>query len=402
MNKINPLCGIFSLLFLFFNVSQATAQKTFQMKYGGKGFEEARCMIKLSKGGFLLGGRAASLSGNTDMHILKVDNNGSLIWEQKLGEKETEEAFGLLEAKDGNYVVAGSSDSFSDSPDIKDMWLVKISAANGNVIWAKTYGSAESIDEARAVAMGHDGGYLVLGHSFSLNGDQTGDLLVVKTDDSGNEVWRKNFGGPSNEQSVAVMKNDEGYILLANTESFGKGKWDIWMVQIDKEGNKLWEQSYGGGDNEMANSFIKTKDGFMIVGYTYSFAMASLDFWVVKTDLKGQMQWHKVFGGMSTDEAFGIIEASDGNFVVGGYTEVWKGNQYGENTSKDGHNILLVKIDGTGKKIWERSIGGEHDQRAFAISESSDRGLVLVGFHNSDDNNGTDVLIMKVSESGTP
>ncbi|GAB4456144.1 MAG: hypothetical protein OHK0036_19900 [Bacteroidia bacterium] len=380
-----------------------TLAKSFKVEYGGDGFDEAKSIIKLNAGGYLVAGRTQTASGDTNMHLLKIDDNGALIWEQKIGEEETDEATSVIETPDGNYVVVGTTDSYGVTPDIKDIWVVKINPS-GQVIWNKTFGGVQSIDEAKSVVPALDGGVVVVGDTYEFAADGTAmpsNIMIIKIDDKGNEVWKKVIGGAAiNEQSTGIVQTKDGYAIVGNIETTGK-KWDIWLVNIDKEGNKKWESNYGGGDNEGANDILITKDGgFLMVGYTYTFAVGSHDYWVVKTDANGKEQWNKVFGGVSTDEAFAVLEAKDGNYVVCGYTEVWQSDKNGENISTEGHNIFLVKFSPKGDKIWEKNMGGEADQRAFDMVEADDKGLVMAGFTNANLKSGTNVLIIKVDEAG--
>lgn len=152
----------------------------------------------------------------------------------------------------------------------------------------------------------------------------------------------------------------------------------------------------------MGNSVIQTSDGgYLIGGHTYSFAVASLDAWLIKTDADGNEQWAKPFGGLSTDEAFEVIETKDGNFVAAGYTQVYVADEEGNNTSNEGYNMFLVKVSTSGEEIWQSSLGGVAEQRAFGVVETEDEGLVAVGLTNADESKGYDVLVMKVSKSGS-
>jgi len=376
-----------------------TPLSNFTVTYGGRGFEAAQDIINVSTGGFLVAGRTASSTGGTDMYLLKLNGQGQLEWEQKIGEDESDEAAEIIEAENGTFIIVGNSDSYGGGPGLKDMWAVKVDA-QGNEVWNKTYGTDTSIDEARGIAPAHDGGYVIIGHTLSLE-QESSDVMLIKIDSNGEKIWEKTFGGDKSEEGADVVQVEDGYTVLGHTESLGKGKWDIWLFHVDKEGNQMWEKTFGGGDNEMGNALTTLSDGsYVIAGYTYSFAVASLDAWVIKTDQFGEQIWAKVFGGLSTDEAFDVIETKDGNILAAGYTQVYTADQDGNNTSTEGYNVFLVKIDGSGKEIWQSSLGDNSEQRAFGVVETPDEGIVTVGLTNSEENNGYDVLVMKVSKSG--
>lgn len=372
----------------------------FTFTYGGRGFEAARDIINVSSGGFLVAGRTVASGGGTDMYLLRLNNQGQLEWEQKIGDDESDEAAEIIEVESGGFIIVGNSDSYGGGPGLKDMWAVKVDT-EGNEVWNKTYGTETSIDEAQGIAKAHDGGYVIIGHTLSLE-QESSNIMMVKIDENGEEVWQQTYGGEKSEEASDIIQVENGYTVVGHTESVGKGKWDIWLVHTDKDGTQVWDNTYGGGDNEMGNSIVQTSDGgYVVGGYTYSFAVASLDAWVIKTDNTGKQVWAKVFGGLSTDEAFEVIETSDGNILAAGYTQVYTADENGSNTSTEGYNVFMVKVNMDGGEIWQSSLGGEGEQRAFGVIEAEDGDFVTVGLSNQEESNGYDVLVMKVSKTGS-
>lgn len=373
----------------------------FYKMIGGNGFDAANFLIKTLDGNYILGGRSNSYSnGNMNMNVVKVSPSGSVIWNRNYGDKESEEAYDGIACQDGGYIFVGYSDSFGAGSDIKDMWVVK-TGADGTKTWAKTYGTKESIDEAHSIVASDDGGYLILGSTLSLsNGKQS--ILLIKIDASGNKTWQKNFGGAKSSEANQLIKTDEGYAIIGSTESKGQGKWDIWLIKVDKQGNKTWDKTYGGGDNERGNSIKVMSDGsFVLVGYTYTYAEGSLDAWIIKADKTGKKLWDKAIGGLSTDEAFGIALSDKNEIIVAGYTDIYEPDEYFNNISPLENNILLVKFDAEGKEIWQRSIGGNKSQNAKGIIATADGGFLLGGYTNeSDEDKSTDMLFLKVNNKG--
>jgi len=369
---------------------------TYLKSFGGRSYDEGRSLVNLADGSIVLAGRGSpGSSSNTDMVVIKVDRDGNKAWEKKFGGEETDEALDIISTSDGNLLVVGHSDSYSGSPGIKDVFAVKIDAS-GNEIWNKTYGSNVTIDEANAAIEAHDGGYLLVGHSF-INGSL--QVNAFKIDENGEKQWEKYFGGSASEQGADVIKTNEGYMIVGNTESKGKGKWDVWMLHIDKEGNELWDTTFGGGDNETANKVIQTKDGgYLIAGSTYSFAYASQDFWIIRTDKEGNEVWNKAFGALAAEEAFGLIETKDGNYVAAGFQEVWDEKE--QAVSDKSFEVYMVKFDDKGEKIWERANGGEDEQRAFDIKETEDGSFMVVGLTKGNSRKGVDVVLIKANQSG--
>ncbi|MEH0156857.1 hypothetical protein V6R21_22200 [Limibacter armeniacum] len=373
----------------------------FRKELGGGKFDEGKKVIQTQDGGYLVAGRSVGSTGQTDVSLWKLSTSGDLQWDYKFGESETEEVGDLIELEDGSIIVMGSSDSYGGGVDMKDMWLLKVSAS-GQQQWVQSYGTDTTIDEGNAVVVADDGGFVLLGRSFDITKENPkSNVMIVKTDDKGMIQWEKKYGGDQNDEGVGILKTEGGYVLASNTESYSKGKWDVMLMGIDLEGNKVWEKSFGGGDTDKANDIIQTADGgFLVAGYSYTFAEASLDAWVIRTDAQGEQQWHKSFGGLSTDEAHAVIKTSDDQYVLAGYTEEWKPDEYGDNTSLNGLNIYMVKFNDSGNKAWERSFGGLGDQRAFDLVESKDKGIVVVGSSKSGEKNEYSILVMKVGENG--
>jgi hypothetical protein len=382
------------------DAARHASTNTFQQIIGGASFEAASQVAALREGGYLVVGRTASHGeGDTDVHVCKLSELGEIIWEKRFGEEESEEANDVIQTPDGNYLIVGSADNYDNPTGLRDVLVIK-SSPDGNVIWKRTYGLPESINSGNAVTATPDGNYVIVGNSLSIVEDATSNVYIVKINDAGEVLWENHYGGPEHEEAKDITATAEGLAIVGSSESYTSGRWDIWLLRTDTDGNELAHHSFGGKDNEMGNAVIATQDGGLLIGgYSYSFSAGSLDAWVVKVDRNGQEAWSKNFGGLSTDEAFSLVELADGSFVMAGYTEVYVPNADFENTSAEGYNVLLVKLDLKGNKLWERSIGGDHNQKAFAMAKANEGdGLVVVG--STDQGSSSDALVLKLDASG--
>ena len=195
-------------------------------------------------------------------------------------------AFSVQQISDGGYILAGYTNSFGAGN--FDLFLIKTDAS-GNVQWAKTYGGT-SWDEAYSVRQTLDGGYIVAGwtNSFGAGG---ADILLIKTNASGNVQWAKTYGGTSNDYAYSVQQtSDGGYIVAGYTESFGAGGVDVFLIKTYANGNLQWAKTYGGTGYAYAYSFQHTSDGgYILAGYTNSFGAGSWDIFFVKTDANGNI-----------------------------------------------------------------------------------------------------------------
>ncbi len=390
------------------NIEKARITPTgvFAASIGGKGYEEGRKIIATKDGNFVVTGRTTSkTTGNSDIYLVKISPNGSVIWEKNLGGKDEEQGYDLIELPDGRFIVVGYSDTSdeTDSPSNKNMYLVSCDAS-GNKLWDKHIGNAEAIEEAKAILPAKDGNFIVLGNTMSLktkpNEEPNNDIIVLKINDKGDVIWQKTFGTSANDEANGLTATEEGFVIIGATED--KGRWDLYLLAFDNQGNELWSKIHGGGEKDLGNSIIVDRDGNLVVaGLTYSYATAgSHDLWAAKFSPKGERIWSKVFGGLSVDEGLEVIENKEGNYVFVGYNEDFERDEYGENISLDRLNVFLVQLSPSGTLIWQRSFGGERDQRGFGVVQTQDGGYMVVGTSQTNNENKENLLIMKFNSQG--
>jgi hypothetical protein len=169
----------------------------------------------------------------SDVFLVKTDANGNVQWAKTYGGGHYDYAFSVQQTSDGEYIVAGLTWSFGAS--LSDVFLVKTDA-NGNVQWAKTYGGGH-YDYAFSVQQTSDGGYIVAGYTESF-GAGYDDFFLIKTDANGNIIWAKTYGGIYGDYAFSVQQtSDGGYIVAGYTDSFGAGWYDIFLIKTDADGN---------------------------------------------------------------------------------------------------------------------------------------------------------------------
>jgi hypothetical protein len=205
--------------------------------------------------------------------------------------------------------------------------------------FAKTYGGTYT-DWAYSVQRTSDGGYILAGYTYSF-GAGGFDIFLIKTDANGNIIWAKTYGGTDWDVARSVQQtSDGGYIVAGWTRSFGTGYYDIFLIKTDANGNIIWAKAYGGTNNDTAYSVQQTSDGgYIVAGRTGSFGAGGLDIFLIKTDANGNIQWAKTYGGTDWDEAFSVQQTSDGGYIVAGTT--WS-------FGAGGPDIFLIKTDANG------------------------------------------------------
>jgi hypothetical protein len=353
--------------------------------YGGTGDDLAYALVQTSDGGYALAGRTTSLgAGSDDFWLVKTDSAGNALWNKTYGGAGDDEAYALVQTSDGGYALTGYTNSFGAGD--YDFWLVKTDST-GNMQWNKTYGGTNR-EYAYALVQTSDGGYALAGCTYSF-GAGSADFWLVKTDSTGNMMWNKTYGGTSYDLAYALVQtSDGGYALAGYANSFGAGSDDFWLVKTDSAGNMQWNKTYGGTILDEACALVQTSDGgYALAGRTASFGAGRTDFWLVKTDSTGNMQWNTTYGGTWDDVVFALVRTSDGGYALAGQT-----NSFGAGSD----DFWLVKTDSAGNALWNKTYGGTNGDYAFALVQTSDGGYALAGCTDSFGAGDYDFWLVKV------
>jgi len=236
--------------------------------------------------------------------------------------------------------------------------------------WARTYGDTGD-DENPVSIQTSDGGYIVAGRTNSF-GAGNDDVWVLKLDTDGAVEWQYTYGGTGNEGPNSIQQtSDGGYIVAGDTNSFGAGGWDAWVLKLDSDGAVEWQYTYGGTGTEVASSIQQTSDGgYIVAGYTYSFGAGNNDVWILKLDSDGTVEWQCTYGGASYDVSRSVQQTSDGGYIVAGYTY-----SFGTGDS----DFWVLKLDSTGNVDWQYMYGDAYSDYAYSIQQTNDGGYIVAG-----------------------
>lgn len=377
------------LIIQLFLIVPGNAAEVFNEKwtntYGGKYDEVIQSVQQTSDGGYIIAGSTCSgLFEPTDAWIVKTDSNGKEQWSKTFGGEGYDWANSLIKTSDGGFIFAGH---YSYEPAKGDAWLVKIDES-GNEQWSKTFGSDEN-DEVFSVQQTSDGGYIVAGKYGELM-TEMGSIKawIIKTDADGNELWSKTFGGEKNEWGYYARETSDGmYILAGSTLSYGSGGTDAWLIKLDTNGNKQWDKTYGGTNRESFRYALETLDGSLILcGSTSSYGAGHADAWLIKTDAYGNQQWSKTFGGEDGDFANSFLQTPDGYLIAGATT--LEGEQWGD--------AWLIKTDLEGNEQWSKTFGGKDDDEAFSLIQTLDEGYIIAARTDSYGSGNSDGWLIKL------
>ena len=302
-----------------------------------------------------------------------------------------------------------------------------------NVLFSKTIGGSKN-ESAKSVINTTDGGYAILGHTQSMDGDITGktnesfDFWLLKYNSNDLLQWQKTYGGINDDRGNDILQtSDGGYVITGYSKSnnqdvsVNNGAQDYWVSKLDNLGNIIWEKSYGFLGADICNSIIQTNDGgFLLTGVldvsasngegnsknktSKLFARhAGGDYWVVKIDALGEKEWSKFFGGTFTDTPYDAIQTQDNGYILVGSSD---SEDVDISNNKGSYDFWVVKISETGKLEWEKSFGGSQTDEAWAITKTNDGNYIIVGDTRSNNldvsiNHGAaDLWCIKISSSG--
>jgi hypothetical protein len=278
-----------------------------QKTYGGSGSDIPNAIIQTDDG-FIVAGASNSFStDNFEAWIIKLDSNGNRIWERTYGGTGDDFAFSIQQTTDSGYIVAGATYSFGASN--RDVWVLKLDE-NGNVIWQKRYGGigTEGVYSAKQTS---DGGYILAGDTESF-GDGSRKAWIIRLDQNGVVLWEKIYGGTVFDRIDSIEKTQDGGYIAAGRTLFGNGAFDAWLLKIDSNGGISWQKTYGGSGSENAYMVQPTSDnGYIVAGDTYSFANGRPDYFLLKLDSTGSIgscPFEGISTALVTDTAATVVD----------------------------------------------------------------------------------------------
>ena len=313
------------------------------------------------------------------------------LWTRTYGWSQGDYCYQVQQPSDAGFIFAGRG----RPPAGILPWLVKTDA-NGDTIWTRIYEEATTNTHFNSVQHTADGGYVAGGISRANWNDTRIDYYLVKTDASGNTLWTRTYSTPGLRWDYCKsvqQTSDEGYILSGSTAP-GPNPYDFFLVRTDALGDTIWTRTYGAGGsgNDRANSVVQTSDGaFIMAGYTDTYGAGSWDFYVVKVNSSGDTLWTRTYGGTSGEEAFCLQETSNDGLIIVGYTSSYgAGNQ----------DFYVVRTNASGDTIWTRTFGGSDHDYAMSVKQTPDGGFIIVGSTASFGAGFTDCYIVRTDASG--
>ena len=441
---LHQLLGVFFVALFFINCSEDNDNSIpngqekeidFITTLGGSKNESAQAVVNTTDGGYAILGHAQSMDGDVlnksnesyDYWLLKFDATNQLQWQKTYGGSDDDRGVDLIQTSDNGYAVIGKSKSndleVSENAGFDDFWVSKLDSS-GTIIWEYSFGFAGS-DTPYSIIQTNDDGYLLSGvldvSASNGQGDRNsilsrhagGDYWVIKLNASGVKQWSNYYGGSFTDTAYdAIQTEDDGYIIIGSSDSDdvditnNLGSYDFWILKISATGTLVWEKSFGGSEIDEAYGISQAADGnYLIVGDTRSNDLdisqnnGAADLWIIKITPEGTLLWEKTLGGSSFDVGRSVSKTQDNGFLIAGSSRSTDGSL----TSNKGQNdAWIIKINSSGNLVWQKTIGGSNVDFFYDAVELNDQTIIAVGDSNSSNedifnNNGfADLLILKL------
>ncbi|MBK9554981.1 MAG: T9SS type A sorting domain-containing protein [Bacteroidetes bacterium] len=421
LTKITFCIGVI----ISFTITKIHAQAVnieWQQVYGGSSTDGAYDIDATADGGYITGGysysgisgnKTATNYGDSDYWVVKTDSVGNIEWQKTYGGSAFEQVETLSQTADGGYILGGYSVSGISGNKTEanvagsiDLWIVKIDAT-GNITWQNAIGGNGS-DYLGSIYPTADGGYIVGAYSFSgISGDKTeavvgfsADYWILKLNSSGNIVWQNTIGGTGNDYCYRAKEAADGSFIVSGvsnspisgdkTENSAGGV-DVWVLKLDNSGNIVWQNTLTAAQTETAFEMDITSDGGAVIGtQTYSNSsvdksennisggITSNDYWIIKLDASGNVEWENTIGGTSFDHNHALLVMNSGEIVVSGYSQ---SPISGDKTQPliGLADFWLVKLDAAGNIIYDKTMGGTAADYCYGLTETLDGRFVMCG-----------------------
>ena len=378
------MTGLFALLILA--AAEAPERTEFQNVLGGQELDRGVFVSPTTDGGYIVTGATRNgTGGGEDILLMKLDPSGEPTWNVSHGGAEEDNGWSVHEI-DGGYAVAGFTKSAGAGG--FDFTLLATDS-EGALRWSKTYGGAAD-DRCWALLPMADGGFVLAGETFS-SGAGAEDFLLVKTDSRGEKDWSRTYGGEKGDRCFSVAAADDGgYLLVGQTYSEGAGDRDVYAIKTDSAGNEEWSRTFGGEASDVGHCVTGTDDGnFLITGYTTSFAASGDDPYLIKLNARGETLWTSVPSIEGISHTITGAQSADGGFYLVGFR-----NMPMEHSSA----ALLVRTDRDGRLEWSREILRTTRGQSFGytVRATPDGGCVFTGHTTVGSTGDLDLLIVKV------
>ncbi len=406
------------LLFLFLN-AQSQAILQWETTMGGSFNDKANAIASCRDGGVIVVGKTESKDGDIkknigkyDFWIVKLNEDGNMVWQKNYGDEDFDSANEVIENKEGDYIIAGWSNSIHPKHkgmiDGHDTWILKLNS-KGEQIWLKEFKKKASTHKLIEI---QNKQYLLIGYSEDDNGN-----WIYRLDANGEFIEEINLGKNKIDVGRCFEQTDNGYIVAGvlssqkNLKIDKNDNLDLGILKLNKNFQVEWERNLGGSKNDYVSSVLVDPNGdFVFAGSSFS-SDGDVDnnnnrkgwnFWILKIDKNGKLLWETILGGNAGEEATGIENSAEGGYIISGWTQSSDGDI---DSNNGGTDAWIVKLDNNGEMLWEQTFGGSEEDLPLSVVATGKGAYAVAGFSRSQSgdvkkNQGrSDFWVFKIKEN---
>lgn len=371
---------------LCFFLVNASAQITFQKAFGDSMLHEiGNCIRQTSDGGFIIAATQYGPGNQFEsIFLIRTNAQGDTLWSKLMKESVMNySASSILETFNGDLVITGvKGDGGYFVP-----FFMRLDSA-GTPLLVKNYlWFAE--DHINAIVQTPDSGFLMSGY---VDDNGTNSLYFIRTNSSGDTLWAKAFEKGFYNPTIYSLQltNDHGFIVAGSMNNTLTQDVDAFAAKLDSACNIQWAKSYGESAYDFAQMAEQTRDGgYIIAANTYSFGVGLAEYFLIKTDASGNLQWSKTYGGPSDDRSECVKQLPDNGYLLIGESASFSSGNF---------DIYMIRTDANGDTLWTKTLNGPGNNQAYSMMLTSDSCIVATGIWLSSFGS-TDVLFLKSDRS---
>ena len=359
----------YALLLTINIIFSAQSQSLFEKKYGTFADERAAGIVKLADGGFIVAGHFDTGNGLFDLCAFRINNSGDIVWSKRYGGSGDDGCRGIVQTTDGNFVLMGYNGSTGFGG--YDVLVIKIDPI-GNQLWSAIVGDGY-LQEGFAITATNDGGVVITGYTKIYD---ISDVYTIKLDQNGSLVWTNIIGFTFKQWGSSIIQTKDGGYLITGITDVG-ADWDpnfnTLILKLSSAGNLVWIKHFGGPLTEEGRSIVELEDStFVVVGKTNSFG-GDYESLVARFSNDCELLWMKIIGGSNDDIPNSVHFAADGKLIIGGQT----------NTYQYGSQSFLMKLDFAGNFLWQKNYGQAGQEIGSKVINLGDSAYAFVGISSS-------------------
>lgn len=345
---------------------------SFQKTYGLKGYNYGRCAYQTDDGGYIILGNKSGFVGSTDIYLIKTDTVGKIEWDKAIGGTEIEWANDFKITHDKGFIIAGYTNIVSGMG--YDVLLIKADSS-GNIKWEKTFGGT-GWDMGYSVIEDKNYNFLVAGTTYS-NSYGDADVFLIKTDSLGDTLWTRHYGGTGSDIAYSIDTTYfSDYLISGITRKIADSTYDGYLLKISNNGDTLLTRKYGDIYDDKFYCARQIDDSsYIVCGTTKSYGAQNYDQWLLKIDTLGNQRWMRVFLHPEGDEElFDIKQSWNYGLAAAGYTASF---------GAGGEDVTATIFDNDGWFSGGSNFGGAKNDISYSINLTKDSGYICTGTSES-------------------